>query len=169
MRVNFNSRVRRAVYDKKASTEGCLEDASHSSLVDEDEIALRISEFQLINQNQKRVLHEHHKHRKRCRLHQRQDINDAFWDVFEDHAWYRLTELTDTVFPTLDLIQQFVHAAILYVDKNEILKLWREKCMMMMMMPIVEQHHMVPFHERWIQDQFKEENNIEKMKTRLSE
>ena len=83
MRVKFNSRVRRAVYDKEASTEGSLEDASHSSLVDEDEIATRISEFQLINQNQKRVLHEHHKRRKRCRLHRRQDIIDAFWDVLK--------------------------------------------------------------------------------------
>ena len=29
----------------------------------------------------------------------------------------------------------------------------------MMMSPVEEQHHIVPFHERWIQQQFKEEKH----------
>ena len=55
--------------------------------------------------------------------------------------------------------------AIMSVDKNEVIKLWREKCMFLF--PRVEQHQMVPFHERWIQSQFKEENNIAKMQESL--
>ena len=37
----------------------------------------------------------------------------------------------------------------------------------MILMPIVEQHHMVPFHDRFLNSQFKEELNIKKMKERL--
>ena len=37
----------------------------------------------------------------------------------------------------------------------------------MMMFSPVEQHQMVPFHDRWVQRQIKEKDNIEKMKQRL--
>ena len=37
----------------------------------------------------------------------------------------------------------------------------------MFLIPVVEQHKMVPFHDRWIKDQFKEEENIKKMQERL--
>ena len=37
----------------------------------------------------------------------------------------------------------------------------------MMLIPLVEQHHMVPFHDQWLQGQFKEEENVEAMKQRL--
>ena len=37
----------------------------------------------------------------------------------------------------------------------------------MFLFPQVEQHQMVPFHDRWIQSQFKEEKNIAKMQGRL--
>ena len=33
--------------------------------------------------------------------------------------------------------------------------------------PIVEQHHMVPFHDRFINSLFKEGENVQKMKERL--
>ena len=37
----------------------------------------------------------------------------------------------------------------------------------MILMPVVEQHHMVPFHDRFLNTQFKEEENIQQMKERL--
>ena len=37
----------------------------------------------------------------------------------------------------------------------------------MILMPIVEQHQMVPFHQRFLNTQFKDEENIQKMKERL--
>ena len=42
--------------------------------------------------------------------------------------------------------------AILNTDKQKIVKTWQERCMMMT--PQVEQHDMVPFHDRWVKDQF---------------
>ena len=50
-------------------------------------------------------------------------------------------------------------------QKNDILKSWREECMMMF--SSVEQHHMVLFNDRWVQRLIKEKDNIEKMKERL--
>ena len=41
---------------------------------------------------------------------------------------------------------------------DEIVKLWREKCMYLF--PSVEQHQMVPFHKHWVQTQFIEEKKI---------
>ena len=37
----------------------------------------------------------------------------------------------------------------------------------MTLFPIVAQHHMVPFHDRFLNLLFKEEENIQKMKERL--
>ena len=65
---------------------------------------LKISQVQLWSKNtrlltvaqnrfQKRTLHEHHIKRKRCRLLRRQDIIDAFWNVYEQEAFNRLNEL----------------------------------------------------------------------------
>ena len=51
------------------------------------------------------------------------------------------------------------------MNKTEIVKRWREQ--LMILMPIVAQHHMVPFHHRFLNTQFKEEENIQKMKERL--
>ena len=97
----------------------------------------------------------------------RQDIIDAFWNVYEQEAFNRLNELIRNydLSVTNEQIDRYVFEAILSVDKNEIIKLWREKCMFLL--PQVEQHQMVPFHDRWIQSQFKEENNIAKMQERL--
>ena len=54
-----------------------------ASLVDEEEIASRNTEFQLINENQKRALHEHHVQKKKCCLSMREVFIDAFCMVFE--------------------------------------------------------------------------------------
>ena len=104
----------------------------------------------------KRALHEHHIKRKRCRLLRRQDIINAFWNVYEQEAFNRLNELINDL-SVANEPDRYVFDAIMSVDKNEIIKLWREKCMFLF--PQVEQHQMVPFHDRWIQSQFKEEKN----------
>ena len=57
--------------------------------------------------------------------------------------------------------------AILSVDKNEIVKLWREK--LMMTFPPVQWQEMVPFHDCSVQHQFKDEKNLEQMQKRLCE
>ena len=46
--------------------------------------------------------------------------------------------------------------AILSVNKNELVKFWREKLMVMYL--TVEQHEMVPFHDRWVQNQFRDQD-----------
>ena len=164
--VDFNPEVSRAVFDKERRTDGCIENIPSTTLVEENEIANRCSEFQSQNRFQKRELHEHHIQRKRCRLVRRQDIIDALWNVYEQEAFNRLNELINDSSVVNEPIQRYAFDAILSVDKIEIIKLWREKCMFLF--PQVEQHQMVPFHDRWIQSQFKEEKNIEKMQERLS-
>ena len=163
--VKFNPEVRRAVFSKQRNTNRCLEHVPATSLVDEDEMASRCSEFQLPNLAANRVLHEHHIKRKRCRLLRRQDIIDAFWNVYEQEAFNRLNELINDLSVANEPIDRYVFDAIMSVDKNEITTLWREKCMFLF--PQVEQHQMVPFHDWWIQSQFKEEKNIAKMQERL--
>ena len=37
----------------------------------------------------------------------------------------------------------------------------------MILIPIVEEHHLAPFHHRFLKTQFKDEENIQKMKERL--
>ena len=163
--VNFNPEVQRAVFSKQRMTNRCLEHVPATSLVDEDEMASRRSEFQLANLAGKRALHEHHIKRKRCRLLRRQDIIDAFWNVYEQEAFNRLNELINALSVANEPIHRYVFDAIMSVNKNEIIKLWREKCMFLF--PQVEQLQMVPFHDRWIQSQFKEEKNIAKIQERL--
>ena len=164
-RVKFNPEVQRAVFSKQRMTNRCLQHVPATSLVDEEEMASRRSEFQLANLSGKRALHDHHIKRKRCRLLRRQDIIDAFWNVYEQEAFNRLNELINDLSVANEPIDRYVFDAIMSVDKNEIIKLWREKCMFLF--PQVEQHQMVPFHDRWIQSQFKEEKNIAKMQERL--
>ena len=154
--VKFKPEVSRAVFDKQRSTDRCIEHVPSASLVDEDEISSHCSKFQEVHRVQKRKLHEHHVQRKKCRLLMRQDIIDAFWSVYEEEAWLRVTEMLEE-----SNNETILHDAILTVDKNNIIKLWHEKCMMMF--PVVEQYHMVPFHDRWVQSQFKEEQNIQQM------
>ena len=163
--AHFNPEVSRAVYMKDRKTERCIEHLPSTHLVSEDEIASRTSEFQDVHRIQKRQLHEYHAQRKKCRLHMRQDITDAFWFVYEQEVWDRLIDATGTPDITADHVDAFLFEVIRSCDKNEIVRLWREKCMMMD--PVIEQHEMVPFHDRWIQQQFKEEGNVKTMKERL--
>ena len=85
--VKFNPEVRCAVFRKQRNTNQCLEHVPATSLVDEDEMASCCSESQVANLAAKRVLHEHHIKRKRCRLLRCQDIIDAFWNVYEQEAF----------------------------------------------------------------------------------
>ncbi|KAL9977099.1 hypothetical protein ACROYT_G014470 [Oculina patagonica] len=163
--VKFNPEVKRAVFSTLKSTHRCLEHLANTRIVEEDEIASRSSEFQEENRAQKRALHEYHLSRKRCRLFLRQDIFDAFWSVYEHEAWSRLEELVGTPDVTVNDVEMFGLEAVLSVNKNEIVKLWRER--LMLMIPSVLQHELVPFHERWVQDQFKDQANIEEMQRRL--
>ena len=166
--LQFNPEVSRVVFDSQRRIDRCLEHISSVPLVDENEMASRNSDFQVIHRAQKRKLHEYHVQQKRCRLAMREDIMDAFWNVYEQQALKGLNELIH-INHSFDLTSEQMHAfvmdAILSVDKNKILKLWREQCMFLI--PVVEQHEMVPFHDRWIKDQFKEEENIQKMQERL--
>lgn len=109
----------------------CLEHVSSTSLTDEDEVASHCSAFQNINHIQKRQLHKHHVQRKRCRLNMRRNIVDAFWAIYEEDAWQCVLDLlTESQYDTI------LTDAILTVDKNNIVRLFHEKCMMMF--PVVE-------------------------------
>ena len=48
----------------------------------------------------------------------------------------------------------YLKATMLSINKNDILKPWHEECMIMF--SPVEQHHMVPFNDRWVQRQLTE-------------
>ena len=50
-------------------------------------------------------------------------------------------------------MEAFALEAILSVNKNEIVKLWREKLMV-----TVEQHERAPFYDRWVQNQFRDQD-----------
>ena len=96
----------------------------------------------------------------------RNDILEVFWSTYEDEAWTRLIDIADNPVSTED-VDTFAVQVITSVNKSELIKRWREQ--LMTLMPIVEQHHVVPFHDRFINSLFKEEKNIHKMKERLIE
>ena len=97
---------------------GCLVNVPATSLVDEEDMASRSSEFQEVNRAQKRALHEHHLSRKRCRLRMRQDIFDAFWTVYEQETWNRLNELIGSPDVTVEDVEEFALEAILSVNQR---------------------------------------------------
>ena len=68
---------------------------------------------------------------------------------------------------TTEKVDTFALQAITSVNKRDIIKSWREQ--LMTLLPVVQQHEMVPFHERFLSTLFKEEGNIEKMRERLIE
>ena len=154
--VRFNNKV----------SKRCNDNVESCPLAEEDEVAARTSEFQLLQREQKKSLHEYHvNQRKRSRLQMRDDILEIFWATYEEEAWKRLNDILDSPITTEDVNTCAVEA-ITSVNKNEIIKKWREQ--LMILMPIVEQHHMVPFHHRlFLNTQFKEEENIQQMKERL--
>ena len=96
----------------------------------------------------------------------RDDILEIFWATYEDEAWTRLIGIADSPVTTED-VDNFAVQAITSVNKSEIIKRWRKE--LMTLSPIVEQHYMVPFHDRFINSLFKEEENVQKMKERLIE
>ena len=166
-RVRFNSNVSRVEFDKSKGTKRCIETVEGIPLADEQDIAARNSTFQAISQLQRQQLHEHHiRKRKKSRPFMRPDIADQFWVVYENKAWKRLVELAGNSPITAQEIERMSLTAITSVDKNEIVKEWKEQ--LMILFPIVEQFHMVPFRDRWIQSQFKDEENIKKMKEMLA-
>ena len=86
-------------------------------------------------------------------------------DLYEQEAWNRLNEVAGNRDVTVKDLEAFALEAILSVNKNEIVKLWREK--LMLMYPTVERHVMVPCHDRWVQNQFKVQEKVEEMQRRL--
>ena len=105
--VQFNPDVKRAVYRKRQKTDSYLENVPSAALVDEEEIASRNSEYQLINENQKRALLEHHFQKKICHLSMCDDIIDVFGMAFEDCCWQPLTESSNDVSPAIKETQQY--------------------------------------------------------------
>ena len=89
---------------------------------------------------------------------------EIFWATYEEEALKRLTDILDSPITTED-VNTFAVEAITSVNENEIIKKWQEQ--LMILMPVVEQHHMVPFHHRFLNTQLKEEENIQQMKERL--
>ena len=163
--VRFTGKVSQAVFDKSKGSKRCIDNVESCPLAEEDEVAARTSEFQLLQREQNKSLHEYHVNkRKRSRLHMGDDILEIFWTTYEQEAWKRLNDILDSPITTED-VNTFAVEAITSVNKNEIVKIWREQ--FMLLMAIVQQHHMVPFQHRFLNTQFKEEENIQQMKERL--
>ena len=158
--VHFYNEVSRTLFKKGNKTRDCLERIPSTNLVEGDEVTSRFSKFQIMLRVQKQQLHERHLQRKKCRLPMREDIIEAFWKIYENQAWERYSKLQRA-----EETDACVNAATVSVNRNDILKSWREECKMML--PPVEQHHIVPFHDRWVQKQITDKDNIEKMKERL--
>ena len=92
--VRFNDKVSQAVFDKSKGSKRCIDNVESCPLAEEDEVAARTSEFQLLQREQKKSLHEHHvNQRKRSRLHMRDDILEIFWSTHEEEAWKRLNDV----------------------------------------------------------------------------
>ena len=165
--VRFNDNVSQAVINTTRETERCIEDVEIYPLTEESEVAERTSDFQLIHRQQKKILHEYHiNKRKRSKLDMRNDILELFWVTYEDEAWKRLIDIADNP-DTTENLDTFALQAINSVNKSVVIKRWREQ--LLNLLPVVQQHQMVPFHDRFLNTQFKEEENIEKMKERLIE
>ena len=94
------------------------------------------------------------------------DILEVFWVTYEDKAWKGLIDIADNP-DTTENVDTFALQTINSVIKSEVVKRWQEQ--VMNLLPVVQQHQMVPFHDRFLNMQFKEEENIEKMKERLIE
>lgn len=85
--------------------------------------------------------------------------------MYEGDTWNcLLTVLLET--PS-DQIEEKVLEAIISMDKMNVIKSRREKCMLMIL--VVEQHHMVPFHDCWMQRRLKQEKNVEAIKRKMLE
>ena len=89
----------------------------------------------------------------------RDDILEIFWTTYEEEAWKRLTDILDSPITTED-VNTFAVEAITSVNKNEIIKKWREQ--LMILIPVVEQHHMAPFHHRFLTPSLRKKKTFSK-------
>ena len=99
--IRFNPLVPYAEFSQTSRTDDSIRHSFYGPLVEGDEVHSRNSEFQLTSRAHKRILHEHHCKRKKCRLYMRQDITDAFWDIYEQQALNRFQEITCNEFHVL--------------------------------------------------------------------
>ena len=63
--VRFNDKVSQAVFDKSKGSKPCIDIVESCPLAEEDEVAAHTSEFQLLQREQKKSLHEHHVNRRK--------------------------------------------------------------------------------------------------------
>ena len=120
--VRFNDKVSQAVFDKSKGSKRCIDNVESCPLAEEDEVAAHTSEFQLLQREQNKSLHEYHVNkRKRSRLHMGDDILEIFWTTYEQEAWKRLNDILDSPITTED-VNTFAVEAITSVNKNEIVK-----------------------------------------------
>ena len=163
--VRSKDNVSQAVFNTTKGTKRCIEEVESYPLTEESEVVGRASECQIIQRQRKQALHECHiNKRKRSKLHMRDDILEIFWATYEDEAWTRLIRIADSPVTTED-VDTFAVQATTSVNKSEIIKRWRKE--LMTLSPNVEQHLMVPFHDRFINSLFREEKNVHKTKERL--
>ena len=84
-------------------TSRCLEHVPATSLVDEDDMASRRSEFHLVNLAGKRAS------RKKCRVRMRQYIIDASWTVYEQEtSWNRLNAIVGNPDVTVEDLEALI-------------------------------------------------------------
>ena len=111
--AKFNPEVKRAVFSKRRMTSRCHEHVPATSLVDEDDMASRRSEFHLVNLAGKWGWHEHHLSRKKCRVRmRRQYIIDTSWTVYEQETWNRLNEIVGNPDVTVEDVEAFALEAV---------------------------------------------------------
>ena len=68
--VHFKDKVSKVMFNSGKGTKRCIDNLETCPLAEEDEVAARSSEFQLLQRQQKKTLHEHHiNKRKKSRLH----------------------------------------------------------------------------------------------------
>ena len=63
--VRFNDKVSQAVFDKSKGSKRCIDIVESFPLAEEDEVAAPTSEFQLLQCEHKKSLHEHHVNRRK--------------------------------------------------------------------------------------------------------
>ena len=155
--VRFNDNISQADFYMTRETKRCIEYVEICPLIEESEVTERMSIFQLIHRQQKKTLHGYHiNKRKRSKLYMRNDILKVFWVTYEDEAWKRLIDIADNP-DTTENVDTFALQAINSVNKSEVIKRWREQ--LLNLLPVVQHHQMVPFHDRFLNTQFMEEEN----------
>ena len=170
IRFNLDVSVQHmAVFNIRKGTKRIFKLVETLPLTDEDDVASRRSKFQIANRQKKIALQWHRIiSRQNSRLPMRQDIINLFWETYEGEVWKTLNKIVGNpgILITSEHMNTFALEAIMAVDKNHIVKKWQEQ--LTTLSPVVEQFHKVPFNDRWIQSQFKDKENIQKMKEKLN-